>query len=565
MNLKQYKIILICIGYVLFFYSLFNGFVYDDSFQIVTNEFVQKGDYLHYFYSTTGENPHYRPLMFTVFTFLFQLFNLNAFFYHLFQVTIHILNTLLLFLLFRHISKNLFLSFCFSLLFLVHPINVETVVYISDLQDILFVFCGLSALYIGIKQKFGKYSNISVVLLLFFSLLAKETGILFSILYASYSLFFHQGLRQRTKVLFLSIIPLLLYLVVRTSALGSDAFHTTNYAAVPPDHILTATLAERLLTMPKIIYFYLSTFIFPANLTEQYWFVKTITLTDFVWPLLFVGIVLGAFVIGGIHLTKKRAAIAPAYWYFMVWFLVGIGLHLQIIPLDKTVATRWFYFPIIGLLGVLLVLSQTIKITSSVVKQTILTLFIVVVVIFSVRSIVRMTNWYSNLTLFSHDIAYLQNNANAQYNYGTALLDSGQVANAIPHLQGATALSPKSYQAWHNLGIAYLRLNKLDEAKGTFYQVLKLKNGPEPYRSLVYVQLMKNNPQEAKQESQDALKQWPEDPFLWRMLGLAEYKLGNTAQARSSWEKSLSIAAYPITQYYLYQLGQNLPIEIKEL
>src|SRR5688500_11675032 len=98
-TLKAIHIIVI-IGFIVFGNMLFNGFVWDDDFQIVHTAAVQNGKYFYYFTHTIG--PYYRPLMLASYTFIYQLFHLNAFFYHFIQLSFHLANAFLIFSLLRY-------------------------------------------------------------------------------------------------------------------------------------------------------------------------------------------------------------------------------------------------------------------------------------------------------------------------------------------------------------------------------------------------------------------------------------------------------------------------------
>ncbi|MBI5122540.1 tetratricopeptide repeat protein [Candidatus Roizmanbacteria bacterium] len=459
---------IIIIGFIVFANMLFNGFVWDDNFQITKNIFVQSGQYFYYFSHTIG--PYYKPFMFFVYTIFFKLFHLNSFFYHFFQITLHIVNAIFIFLLFRHFSRKNIISFVLAQLFLVHPMNEETAVYIADYQDILFTFFGLAALLVSIKQIFKKYSDVAVLVLLLCSILSKETGILFVIMVIIFAVFFRKESKLYTAIY--SSGAALLYFLIRFLLVG--VINPSHFVAIPEARIAAISFIERLNSIPKIIYYYLTTFVYPLNLSAQVWYVKSFTFPEFFWPFIFDLSFFCILIACGVYLLQKKKIMARAFWFFFFWFCIGLLLHLQILPLDFTATTRWFYFPMVGLLGMLLIVFQNMKITNRIIKKSFIVILLILFLALAVRTMIRNTNWYSDITLFKHDLPFMENDASAQYNYGTALFNEGRYGEAVNHLNKATLLAPKNFQTWHILGIVYLHLNELDKAKICFTKEITL-------------------------------------------------------------------------------------------
>src|SRR6266404_3067038 len=141
---------IVIIGLIVYFNSLFNGFVGDDLGQIVTNQAITSlSNIPNFFFGGTFYNGsltslsggYYRPIVSLTYALLYSFLNGNPFPFHLFQLVIHILNTIFVFLIFRFfLKKNI--SFLLALLFLLHPIQSEAVDYIADLEDIMFFFFG---------------------------------------------------------------------------------------------------------------------------------------------------------------------------------------------------------------------------------------------------------------------------------------------------------------------------------------------------------------------------------------------------------------------------------------
>ena len=262
--MKRLVLIVFILGFAVYGWSLRNSFMGDDLAQIVNNPVIQSLENIPQLFSggtfyragfTKLQGGYYRPLPMTVYTMIYAVVGLNPLYYHLIQIIFHLLNVLLIYLLLAKFT-NRFAAYLLSLFYLVHPINVETVVYIANLQDVLFVFFGLLGFLIltGNALKF-KQRLILAVFCLFLSFLSKETGIVFLPLYWYY-------LRNKSKSqlkLFtrLGLLFFGAYLGLRFQAIGFNYHQSTIFP------VAKASLPLRILNIPPIIWHYFKTLIFP--------------------------------------------------------------------------------------------------------------------------------------------------------------------------------------------------------------------------------------------------------------------------------------------------------------
>jgi hypothetical protein len=141
---KKAIIIIACVGILIFFNSLFSDFVWDDLNIILPNADIHTFSLAKIFGPSFFNGAMvYRPMTALYFSVLYSLFNNTTFFYHLLQLTLHIVNTSLVFVLFSKLFDKK-ISFFLSLIFLVHPIQVESVSYISASDMPLFFIWNLS-------------------------------------------------------------------------------------------------------------------------------------------------------------------------------------------------------------------------------------------------------------------------------------------------------------------------------------------------------------------------------------------------------------------------------------
>ena len=257
-----------------------------------------------------------------------------------------------------------------------------------------------------------------------------------------------------------------------------------------------------------IIFYYLKKFFCPMNLAiAQHWVINSISFKNFFLPIIFEILL---FITAIIYVIKKKNKM---FTFFFLWFLIGLLPHLQIIPLNMTVAERWLYFPMIGLLGMIgsIIEISNIKNQKS---KFLLSFLIVIIVLFSVRSFVRTLDWRNGLSLFGRDIR--QNSSfDLQNNMGVELFRIGRYSEAKKYFEISTQMAPYWWVNWNNLGAAYEREKNIQKAM-EYYQK-SVNNGQYylAYENLAKTLVLYGKDQKKTEEFlQKALKLFPEDQNL---------------------------------------------------
>jgi hypothetical protein len=546
---------IVIIGLVVYFNSLFNGFVWDDWLQIVNNAYTHSLNNCFNFFLGLGAGSlsFYRPIHMCVDSLLYTFSGTNPFFYHLFQVAIHIVNACLLYILFsRFFKKNL--TLILALIFLVHPLNTEAVIYISAIQEPLYFLFGILALIILDTARLSIKRLLLGSFFLLCSLFTKESAILFILVVNLFYMTFNK--KAVLKLISASCFIIGIYIFARISF--ASAF-SLKQAEIP---IQQASTSLRLQTIPKIFFYYIKTFLYPNHLAiSQDWLVKSLDLNNFYLPLLLDTLFLFIILSLGICFWKCRKNIFNNYLFFSIWFLIGIGIHLQIIPLDTTVAERWFYFASAGLLGTIGVLINTVKFEGN--RILMASLIVGIISALSIRTMVRNTNWIDRLTLYSHDINYSDSSWSLESNLGLELYKAGIKKDALKHLERSVQLAPEGWKNLNNLAVYYF--NESDYSKAEECFKVAIKNNPNYETSYEnYASLLSNHGDQnkAKDFLENSLKIFPQDGELWFYLALVDYKMGLKQNALQDATKAYELFPNQNTEILYSRLNQNLPINI---
>ncbi len=606
------------IGFLIYGNMLFNGFVGDDTEQIINNTSIHSMSQIPQLFVQSFVNPgiqssflgtYYKPLMLTYFFVTRHFFGTNPFFYHLPQLLFHIGNTILVYVFFQTVfgyvlKNNKKIAFILSLFFLVHPINQETTAYISNIQDIMFFFFGMLGLVLLCKRSsdlpspspqpsltrtgegqvidseaqtrggegeniketnrlqlkisgqiiFYIFAGISFLLALFF----KETTILFFPMVILFWLLFIK--KHYLPFVFTTSIPFIFYIILRLSSTKLNSFR------IEPSPMMKLSFEQRLLNIPEIIFYYFKTVLFPKDLAmSQQWTIKNITFSNFYFPLIIVLLVTFVLLFICYKLYQTKNTYFKLYFFFLAWFVIGILLHIHLIPLDMTVADRWFYFPFVGLLGMIGIFVLTFQDLFPLprwermrVKTKLLfrTTLITLLIFLSLRTMNRNTDWQNGLILYNHDIAISKDSALLENNLGNELFNSGNTEEAVKHFQKAVELNPKWWVAWNNLGIYEEQRKNYPKAK-EYYRIAIDGDFFPAYENYARLLLLYENPTVAKKFCVEALKKHPQSAKLWITLALSHRQLNNKKEALEEAKHAFELMPDEKIQNVINQIRQE--------
>ncbi len=540
----KFNFLLIIIGIIVYFNSLFGAFVWDDVQQIQNNYMVHSISNITSFFlgstfapqgSTNLGGLYYRPMMTTAFSVIYTFFGQQTFYYHSLQLLIHIVNSLLLFYLLKRFFKEL-LAFSLSLVFLIHPMNVESVSYISTLGEPLFFFFGIIAFILFQKGKLTIKKSIIISILILLSLFSKETGILFGLLIIIYYFIFSKkSLTGIIKTLSIIIAPISIYLFIRFFIAKVNIIH------LPDVPMMTAPLEGRIFTMPAIFWFYIKTFFFPMDLyIYQEWMIPEADSRFFV-PLVLDILFLALICILGFWIWRTSRGHIKLFIFFVMWLLMGVGFHLQLLPLDMTVADHMFYFPMIGLLGIIGICLQNIKIGRYNLRNLSIYLMIIIVCILSLRTIIRNTNWYDGLTLYSNDLRYERNDRIENLLAGE-LVARGNLQEARKHYESLLLRNPNQPPLIVNLAIAYEPEGNFQKAETTYQNGLRSDDYGVIYLNYGRILLKQGKLNDAKKISNMGISRFPNNSSLLVLKAITNYKLGDKQTALQEIQKAKGLS-----------------------
>lgn len=548
-------------GFLVYANILPNKFVWDDEEQIVNNPYIKSFANLPAIFQGSTFNTggaglsgwYFKPLMSFWFMINYHLWGLSPLGFHLAQIFLHLVNSILVFLIFEKLfssygkEKARLAAFFSAIIFAVHPVNVESVAYISGSQEVLYTFF-LLLIILSLSFEdlpfFKKMNYLSTLGLGFFlyllSLFSKESAIVaVPIVFLLLLL-----LKQRLKEAYF-------WLVGSTGTLFFYLFWRILIAKVPIRGlssiipIAKAGLDQRLKTVPFELFSYLRLTFWPINLSiAQHQVVRQLADIRF-WGTLPV---VATFLIGLFwYLSKFRNKLA---WFFFIWWGVSLGLILNLFPLDMTIAERWLYFPIIGFLGLVAVLVLE---SAGKVKFKQAWIFLVVLLgFFSARTLCRTFDWRNGLTLFSHDIRYSRNSFDLENNLGTELFRAGRMEEAQPHFEKSIELESDWWTAYNNLGVVYQRKENFDLAKQFYRRAIENGDYYLAYENLASLMLTTESLEKTIDFTKSTLENLPFNLNLRTILIVAYSRKDENEKAVVEAKELYQLSPTP-QNYQLYQ------------
>ena len=524
----QVACIIFVLGFIVFFTGLNGGFQGDDAFQIVDNTPVHSiSNVGHLFTSGTFYNgyqltgDYYRPLMSTTFSLIYTLFGPHPIGFHIVQLVLYLTGAFVLYLIFRHFFKQL-LALALVLIFVVHPLNSQDVFAIPSMQDALFFLFGSLSLWILIAYKSTRSMIVSATSL-FLALLSKEAALVFVGIALIYLFMFDRD--RFYKFIKIIALPFLVYFALKANAVGLVGRHPKGG---PIDNY---SFFQRIYTIPSLVLFYASKFVFPSQIANNYyWVYSSFSIRHVLLPLITDSAIIGLFIYFGVRVRQ----ILPrekynTYLFFITWSSLSLLIYLQFLPLDMTACEGWFYFSMAGLLGAIGVIVQTYKFRIN--PNYVALLVVVLVGVLGVRTAVRGTNYHNQYTLAMHDVKVSKEDYFAMNNLSQTLIDNKQYKEAIPFAQQSISIYPATGN-YDNLGVALEQIGDYAGAQKAYVEALKYGEMDIVYENLSLILMMYSSPNSAEQFFQKALTAYPHDFKLWVYFSLFEGAEGHSSNAK---------------------------------
>jgi len=167
----------------------------------------------------------------------------------------------------------------------------------------------------------------------------------------------------------------------------------------------------------------------------------------------------------------------------------------------------------------------------------------------------QLSYWKNSYALFGHTLEVTKNNGLAEQNFGEALVEMGQPAEAMPHFEAAIRLIPQLAAAHYNLGTMLQLQNRLNDAAHEYQLALQYGLDPDDaaqaHNNLGILLMGAGQPEAAIKELNQAIALNPQEQNSYIGRGMIEYRAGSLNAAASDFYTAARIAPSPVACFWL--------------
>jgi len=551
----DYRLYVFCIiVYIIILYSSSLSFPfieYDNQELILNNNHVNSGitlKNLQWAFSINNKQS-WLPVRWVSHMIDFSLFQTNPFGHKLMNLLFHLFNSVLLFILFSRITKRIGLSFFISIIFAIHPMQVESIVWVIGRKDLLSTFFALIAMNIYVLDNDSILTRLLVSIFYILCLLSKPTAWLsFPLILILLDIWPLKRRIASFKDILLNLKSKIIYFIIAFCVL------MLNLSLLEKSRSLNHVPFMIKVSNIFIHYFrYLTKIFYPVKLVVLYPYHLNIS-----YPLFVISVMSVSFIT---YYSIRKYYSNPYLFTGWFWFLLSHLATIGIISAGaQSIADRYNYAPLIGI-SIIFVNAINLLLDKTRNKRLIYAIMIVVIGLLSLKTYMQIQFWSNSKVLWTHAIDNTEENYIAYTNLGKVLLDE-QDPYSLKCFLLSLEIKDDNWQTLYDCAKAYdLRHNY---TKSIIYYQKGLKINPikiECY-NLASVYLLNKNYKKALETFKIYLRLQPDSYQAHNNIALVYLKLKNYGKAVKHYKQAIKLNSTSSIAYY--NLAEILYYEIKE-
>jgi tetratricopeptide (TPR) repeat protein len=555
--LNRYRHLLIIgaillLAFLIYSNTLHNGFVdFDDPENITENITIRAITWPNIVdYFTRAIQFTYSPLVYFSFAVDYLFGKLNPAMYHFTSMLYHLLNIILVYILFMLLTRRWTLSAFVATLFAIHPVNVDGITWLATRSNVMYTFFYLGALIFYIfylKNGYKLKYLLGSAFLFLLSVLCKAPAIV--LVPSLFLIDYYYGRKWDLKKwsrrwdgkrwnwkLVIEKIPFILvaiFIAYLTFIYRQDSTDLFNFNPLDRFVIFCYSISTYLYKL--VLPFHLSyAYAYPVKedgFLPYYYYLSPFILAIIPW------------VLYKLKVPKK------VIWIGLIFFLANIFPSHVALLMDSFKANRYAYLPYIGLYFILGDVNERIILATSGWRSKIKNIWkvalVVFVFIFALGTYNRNNLWKDSMTIFNDTISKEPNIPYTYITRGLTKYKNNDNAGALKDFVRAAELEPDSYLAYYYQGKAKVGLKDYQGALNDFSKALEIK---EDYADIYYErgilkQDLKNN--EAAIADYDlTIKYKPDYSGAYNNRGNAKWELNDLQGAMTDYTLAIKYDPY---------------------
>jgi tetratricopeptide (TPR) repeat protein len=539
--------------------SVNNDFInWDDDKLVYQNEDIKKLDVSHIkklfssFYVQM-----YQPLSSLTYAIEYHFFGINAKVSHFNNILLHVLNSILVFLLLFRLTRNNLVSWLTAILFAIHPMHTESVAWIAERKDLVYTFFYLLSLmfYVGYLEK-GYNIKYLLISLLFFilSLFSKSAAVTLPLVLILLDWYKGRKLNIKNN---LDKIPFFLLSLI----FGIITLYSQLGFAPPKELYEHQSFIDRIFVASYSLVFYLFKFLIPVKLSALHPFpVKSSIFLPPFYYISFCIVILGLYL-----LYRYRNRILPEslkrdLWFGLIFFICCISIVLTLPVGAAVVAERYSYVPYIGLMFVFSAITSHIyKQNKQKTRKILIAILGILIILFSLISFNRLSVWKERIVFWTDIIQkYPLKVPLAYHNRGLTYYRNGDYKNAINDFNVVISQKPSYPYTYSYRGLSKSALNEPLGAIADFSNALRLTDNVCEFYNNRGIEYMKiKNYDAAFNDFNSSIRVNPNFPDPYSNIGLLFLETGRPMDAISYFSQAIEISPKIHEPYYNRGLAYN--------